>query len=51
MISTFVTDSPAALAAIAKPEQKNIWIHGSITYVFTDEDYLPPVVDGPSSAQ
>jgi len=43
MIVQYVTDSPEAVAAIAKPEPKNIWIHGSITYVSTGENYVPPV--------
>ncbi|CAB4127548.1 hypothetical protein UFOVP92_31 [uncultured Caudovirales phage] len=47
MIAKFVTDSPAALAAIAEPKLKNVWIHGSVTYVYTDKDYVPPVVPVP----
>lgn len=42
MIAQHLTDSPEALAAIAAPEPKNVWIHGSITYVSTGEDYVPP---------
>lgn len=42
MIAQYVTDSPEALAAIALEEPKNVWIHGSITYIFTGEDYTPP---------
>lgn len=45
MITQYITDSPKALAAIAAPEPKNIWIHGSIIYVSTGEDYVAPVVD------
>lgn len=41
MITQFQTDSPEALAAIAEPEPKHVWIHGSITYVYTGED-IPP---------
>lgn len=43
MIAQFVTDSTEALEAIAAEEPKNIWIHGSITYVYTGEDYTPSV--------
>lgn len=43
MITQHTTDSPEALEAIASPEPKNVWIHGSITYVYTGEDYTPPV--------
>jgi hypothetical protein len=42
MIAHFITDSKEALTAIAAPEPKNVWIHGSITYVSTGEDYVPP---------
>lgn len=42
MIATFQTDSPEALAAIAVDEPKSVWIHGSITYVYTGDDYVPP---------
>lgn len=38
MIAEFHTDSPEALAAIAAAEEKYVWIHGSITYVYTGED-------------
>lgn len=41
MIAQYPTDSLDALAAIAAPEPKNVWIHGSITYVSTGEDYVP----------
>lgn len=43
MIAQYETDSAEALAAIETEEPKNIWIHGSITYVYTGEDYQPPV--------
>jgi hypothetical protein len=43
MIAHYSTDSPEALAAIASSEPKNVWIHGSITYVSTGADYAPPV--------
>jgi hypothetical protein len=43
MIAQFKTDSPEALAAISGPELKNVWIHGSITYVYTGDDYVAPV--------
>lgn len=42
MIAEYKTDSPEALAAIAAPEPKHVWIHGSITYVYTGKDYEPP---------
>lgn len=42
MIAHYQTDSPEALAAIAAPEPKNVWIHGSITYVRTGADYVVP---------
>jgi hypothetical protein len=45
MIAQYVTDSPEALAAIAEDVPKNVWIHGSITYVTTGEDYTPPSVE------
>lgn len=38
MIATYTSGSPEALAAIAEPEPKHVWIHGSITYVYTGED-------------
>ncbi len=38
MIYTFKTDSPEALALIDSPEPKHVWIHGSITYIYTGED-------------
>ncbi len=41
MIAEYLTDSPEALAAIAAPEPKHVWIHGSITFVYTGDD-LPP---------
>ena len=41
MIAEYKTDSPEALAAIAAPEPKHVWIHGSITYVYTGQD-IPP---------
>lgn len=48
MITQHPTDSPEALAAIAEDVPKNVWIHGSITYVYTGEDYVPVVQDSPS---
>lgn len=42
MITEYKTDSSEALAAIAADEPKNVWIHGSITYVYTGSDYTPP---------
>lgn len=44
MIVKYPTDSPEALAAIAAPEPKHVWIHGSITYVYAGED-IPPAPD------
>lgn len=41
MIAQHITDSPEALAAIAADEPKHVWIHGSITLVYTGED-IPP---------
>lgn len=38
MIVQFRTDSDEALAAISAPEPKHVWIHGSITYIYTSED-------------
>jgi hypothetical protein len=38
MIAQYATDSPEALKAISDPEPKHVWIHGSITYVYTGED-------------
>ena len=38
MILQYPTDSKEALAAIASPEPKNIWIHGSVTEIRTGED-------------
>lgn len=43
MTAKYVTDSAEVLAAIDTPEPKNVWVHGSITYVSTGEDYVPPV--------
>lgn len=42
MIAEYVTDSPQALAAIAAPGNKNIWINGSQTFVYTGEHYVVP---------
>lgn len=42
MIAQYQTDSPEALAAITEDVPKNVWIHGSITFVYTGEDYTPP---------
>lgn len=44
MISEYITDSKEAIAEIALPYEKNVWIHGSITYISTGSDYTPPVV-------
>jgi hypothetical protein len=41
MIAQHQTDSPEALAAIAAPEPKHVWIHGSITFIYTGQD-IPP---------
>ncbi len=38
MIAQHPTDSPEALAAIASPEPKHVWIHGSVTFIYTGED-------------
>ncbi len=38
MIAEFPTDSPDALAAIAAHEPKHVWIHGSVTFIYTGED-------------
>jgi len=43
MISQHLTDGPEAIAAIAEDVPKNVWIHGSVTYVYTDDDYVPVV--------
>ena len=45
MITQFHTDSPEALDAIAAPDPKQIWIHGSITYVYTGDDMQPVIVE------
>lgn len=37
-IEQYGTDSPEALAAISAPEPKHVWIHGSMTYIYTGED-------------
>ena len=42
MISTYLTDSPEALAAITSPEPKNISISGSFTTIATGSDYVAP---------
>lgn len=42
MIAEYKTDSPEALAAMAVDEPKEVWIHGSITYIRTGDDYIPP---------
>ncbi len=41
MIAQHVTDSPEALAAIAAPEPKHVWIHGAATIIYTGDD-MPP---------
>lgn len=41
MILELVTDSQEALAAITTQEPKHVWIHGSITYVYTGADITP----------
>lgn len=47
MIIEFKTDSPEALEAIESPEPKHVWIHGSVTYVYTGDDIpVPPVETG-----
>lgn len=38
MISQYDTDSSEVLAAISVPEPKHIWVHGSITFIYTEED-------------
>ena len=41
MITEYVSGSPEVESAIAAPEPKYVWIHGSTTYVYTGED-IPP---------
>ncbi len=43
MITQFKTDSPEAKTAISAPAPKNVIISGSITYVYTGDDYVAPV--------
>lgn len=38
MIATYESGSPELDAALAAPEPMYVWIHGSITYVYTGED-------------
>ena len=38
MIAEYETDSPEAIAALASPEPKHAWIHGSVTRIYTGAD-------------
>ena len=49
MIAEFHTDSPEALAAITAPESKHVWIHGSVTFVYTGDDIPQQSASEPQS--